>query len=137
TAMLSRASITVDHMIHKDFLSFRDEDSLGVVKGPAGAVNFQAFPVIDEKKRTVGILSKSDFLKKVERKLILVDHNELSQAVHGADQVEILEIIDHHRIANLTPHHPILFRNEPVGSTSTIVADCFFRYGVEMPQSIA
>jgi manganese-dependent inorganic pyrophosphatase len=85
----------------------------------------------------VGILSKADFLKKVERKLILVDHNELSQAVHGADQVEILEIIDHHRIGSLTTHHPILFRNEPVGSTSTIVADCFFRYGVEMPQSIA
>ena len=85
----------------------------------------------------VGILSKSDFLKKVERQLILVDHNELSQAVHGADQVEILEVIDHHRIGTLTTHQPILFRNEPVGSTSTIVADCFFRYGVELPKQIA
>jgi manganese-dependent inorganic pyrophosphatase len=66
-----------------------------------------------------------------------VDHNELSQAVQGADQVEILEIIDHHRIGTLTTPQPILFRNEPVGSTSTIVADCFFRYGVELPSPIA
>ncbi|MGH7967115.1 MAG: DHHA2 domain-containing protein, partial [Limisphaerales bacterium] len=69
--------------------------------------------------------------------LILVDHNELSQAVSGADEVEILEIIDHHRIGSLTTRQPILFRNEPVGSTSTIVADSFFRYGVELPGEIA
>jgi manganese-dependent inorganic pyrophosphatase len=85
----------------------------------------------------IGMLSKSDFLKTIERKLILVDHNELSQAVRGADQVEILEIIDHHRIGALTTAQPILFRNEPVGSTSTIVADCFQRHGVELPQHIA
>jgi manganese-dependent inorganic pyrophosphatase len=66
-----------------------------------------------------------------------VDHNELSQAVQGADEVEIIEIIDHHRIGALTTHQPILFRNEPVGSTSTIVADCFFRHGVELPAPIA
>jgi hypothetical protein len=84
----------------------------------------------------VGILT-SDFLKPVDRKLILVDHNELYQAVAGADEVEILEIIDHHRIGALRTQQPILFRNEPVGSTSTIVADCFFRHGVEMSPAIA
>ena len=57
--------------------------------------------------------------------------------MQGADQVEIIEIIDHHRIGTLTTHQPILFRNEPVGSTSTIVADCFFRHAVEMPPAIA
>lgn len=136
TAMLSRASITVDHMIHRDFLSFRDDESLAAVKTPAGNSNFQAFPVLDDKKRTVGILSKSDFLKRVDRKLILVDHNELSQAVHGADEVEIVEVVDHHRIG-LTTQQPILFRNEPVGSTSTIVARCFLHSRVELPESIA
>jgi manganese-dependent inorganic pyrophosphatase len=85
----------------------------------------------------VGILSKSDFLRRVERQLILVDHNELSQAVRGADKVEILEIIDHHRIGSLTTSQPILFRNEPVGSTSTIVADCFLRQNIEMTRPIA
>ena len=66
-----------------------------------------------------------------------MDHNELSQAVQGADEVEIIEIIDHHRLGALTTQQPILFRNEPVGSTSTIVADCFFRQGVELPKPIA
>jgi manganese-dependent inorganic pyrophosphatase len=66
-----------------------------------------------------------------------VDHNELSQAVQGADEVEIIEIIDHHRIGSLATQQPILFRNEPVGSTSTIVADCFFRHDVELPRPIA
>jgi manganese-dependent inorganic pyrophosphatase len=136
TAMLSRASITVDHMIHKDFLSFRDDEQLSAIKSPAGASNFQAFPVTDEKKRTVGILSKSDFLKRVDRKLILVDHNELSQAVHGADNVEILEVVDHHRIG-LTTQQPILFRNEPVGSTSTIVARCFLHNRIELRDQTA
>jgi manganese-dependent inorganic pyrophosphatase len=136
TAMLSRASITVDHMIHRDFLSFHEDQEVAAVRNLAGGSNFQAFPVVDDKKRTTGILSKSDFLKKVERKLILVDHNELSQAVHGAEDVEILEVVDHHRIG-LTTHQPILFRNEPVGSTSTIVARCFLDQRIEMSDQIA
>ncbi|NDA68064.1 MAG: putative manganese-dependent inorganic diphosphatase, partial [Verrucomicrobia bacterium] len=137
TAMLCRGAISVSHMLHEHFLTFREDESLTDVQAVATASAFQAFPVVDRTGRTVGILSKSDFLKKVDRKLILVDHNELSQAVAGADKVEILEIIDHHRIGALTTQQPILFRNEPVGSTSTIVADCFFRYGVELPPSIA
>jgi manganese-dependent inorganic pyrophosphatase len=137
TAMLSRAAITVRHMIHESFLTFRADESLASVEPMAAASPFQAFPIVDDRNRTVGMLSKSDFLKRVHRQLILVDHNELSQAVQGADQVEIVEIIDHHRLGSLTTSQPILFRNEPVGSTSTIVADCFFRHQVEMPQPIA
>ena len=132
TAMLCRTAIEVGHMTHEHFLAFNEDEPLSVVERLAAESQFHAFPVLDDHKKVVGILSKSDFLKKVERQLILVDHNELSQAVHGADQVEILEVIDHHRIGTLTTHQPILFRNEPVGSTSTIVADCFFRYGVEL-----
>ncbi len=137
TAMLCRAAITVQHMIHEQFLSFREDEPLSTAQPLATASQFQAFPVVDESGETVGILSKSDFLKKVERQLILVDHNELSQAVSGADKVDIIEIIDHHRIGALTTQQPILFRNEPVGSTSSIVADCFFRNDVEMPKPIA
>jgi len=137
TAMLCRSAISVKHMMHERFLTFREDELLADVERVAAASTFQAFPIIDEHQHTVGILSKSDFLKKVERQLILVDHNELSQAVQGADQVDILEIIDHHRIGSLTTAQPILFRNEPVGSTSTIVADCFFRHHLELPKSIA
>jgi manganese-dependent inorganic pyrophosphatase len=137
TAMLCRAAITVRHMIHEHFLAFRDDEPLDAIEAVAAASHFQAFPVVDDHNRTVGILSKSDFLKKVHRQLILVDHNELSQAVHGADKVEIVEIIDHHRLGALTTSQPILFRNEPVGSTSTIVADCFFRHQVDLPKPVA
>ncbi len=137
TAALCRASIAVRHVLHETFLAFRAETPLNEVRSRATASTFHAFPVIDAEGRTVGILSKTDFLKPFDRKLILVDHNELSQAVVGADQVNILEIIDHHRIGALTTQQPILFRNEPVGSTSTIVADCFFRSGVELPSPIA
>lgn len=137
TAMLCRAAISVRHMIHEEFLAFRDDEPLAGAERTAAGSNFQAFPVVDGHQRTVGVLSKSDFLKKVNRRLILVDHNELSQAVPGADQVEIMEILDHHRIGSITTRQPILFVNEPVGSTSTIVAGSFFRYGVELPKPVA
>ena len=85
----------------------------------------------------VGILSKSDFIKPVPRKLILVDHNELSQAVTGADKVPIIEILDHHRIGGFSSESPIHFWNNPVGSTSTIVALCYQQMGVPIPPDIA
>jgi manganese-dependent inorganic pyrophosphatase len=137
TAALCRAAVAVRHVLNEEFLCFREQAPLAAVRDEATSSGFQIFPVLDSQGVTVGILSKTDFLKTVTRKLILVDHNELSQAVQGADEVEIIEIIDHHRIGTLTTHQPILFRNEPVGSTSTIVADCYFRQGVEMPRPIA
>ncbi len=137
TAALCRAAVAVRHVLNEEFMSFREHTPLGVVREEATSSGYQIFPVLDSAGQTVGILSKTDFLKTVTRKLILVDHNELSQAVQGADEVEIIEIIDHHRIGALTTQQPILFRNEPVGSTSTIVADCFFRFGVDLPGPIA
>ncbi len=137
TSMLCRTAITVQHMANERFLAFNEDEPLAGIQRVAAESQFSAFPVFDQNRCVIGMLSKTDFLKKVDRKLILVDHNELSQAVKGADEVEILEIIDHHRIGALTTAQPILFRNEPVGSTSTIVADCFFRYQVELPPSIA
>ncbi len=137
TAALCRAAVSVRRMLNEEFLALNEGDVLSEVRAKATASGFAAFPVLDAQGRTVGIMSKTDFLRRVERRLILVDHNELSQAVQGADQVEILEIIDHHRIGAFSTHQPILFRNEPVGSTSTIVADCFFRYNVELPRSTA
>lgn len=137
TAMLCRSAISVRYMMNEQFLSFRDDELLCDAERLAVASQFQAFPVVGDKKEVVGILSKTDFLKKVDRQLILVDHNELSQAVNGADQMPILEVIDHHRINTFSTTYPILFRNEPVGSTSTIVADCFFREKIELPPAIA
>ena len=129
--------MAVRHVLNEEFLCFRENAPLAAVREEAMSSGYLAFPVLGNEGETVGILSKTDFLKTVTRKLILVDHNELSQAVQGADQVEIIEIIDHHRIGALATQQPILFRNEPVGSTSTIVADCFFRQGVPLPREIA
>ena len=137
TASLCRAAVAVRHVLNEEFLCFRENAPLAAVREEATASGYLVFPVLDGEGQTVGILSKTDFLKTVTRKLILVDHNELSQAVQGADEVEIIEIIDHHRLGSMATQQPILFRNEPVGSTCTIVADCFFRQGVEMPREIA
>ncbi|MEI7729052.1 MAG: putative manganese-dependent inorganic diphosphatase [Verrucomicrobiota bacterium] len=137
TAMLCRAAMAVWHIVDEQMLSFSADELIAGARRRAVESDHPAFPVTNEQGEMLGVLSKSDFLKRVDRQLILVDHNELSQAVQGAAEVEIIEIIDHHRIGALTTHQPILFRNEPVGSTSTIVADCFLRHGVELPREIA
>jgi manganese-dependent inorganic pyrophosphatase len=137
TAALCRSAVAIRHMLNEEFLSLREDAPLNLVKAAALASGYAAFPVTNDDGCTVGILSKTNFLKPVERRLILVDHNELSQAVQGANEVDIIEIIDHHRLGALTTQQPILFRNEPVGSTSTIVADCFFRAEIEMPPAVA
>ncbi len=137
TVMFCRSAVSVEHMKHEHFLTFREDESLSAIRDIAVSSQFQAFPVLDAYKRVVGVLSKTDLLKRVERKLILVDHNELNQAVRGADQVEIIEIIDHHRIGAFTSHQPMLFMNRPVGSTSTIVADLFFTHQLPLAKEIA
>jgi len=137
TASLCRSAVGIRHMLNEQFLCFPEDAPLAAVRAEAASSGFAAFPVTDDDGRTVGVLSKTDFIKPVQRQLILVDHNELSQAVPGADEVEILEILDHHRLGALTTPQPILFRNEPVGSTSTIVAGEFFRNNVELPKPIA
>lgn len=137
TSTLCRAAVAVRNVLNEEFVSFAAHSPLAPACAEARASGHQIFPVLDTAGRVVGIVSKTDFLKPINRKLILVDHNELSQAVRGADKVEIIEIIDHHRIGALRTAEPILFRNEPVGSTSTIVADCFFQYHVPLPEAIA
>jgi manganese-dependent inorganic pyrophosphatase len=137
TSTLCRAAVAVRNVLNEEFVSFRENTPLAAAREKATASGHQIFPVLDPENRVAGILSKTDFLKNVGRKLILVDHNEISQAVTGAGDVEIIEIIDHHRIAALATLQPILFRNEPVGSTSTIVAECFFQFGAYLSPSIA
>jgi manganese-dependent inorganic pyrophosphatase len=137
TSTYCRAAVAVRNVLNEEFISFQENTPLAAARDKATASGHQIFPVIDPQNRVAGILSKTDFLKSVGRKLILVDHNEISQAVPGADQVEVIEIIDHHRIAVLATLQPILFHNEPVGSTSTIVAGCFFQFGAYLSPAIA
>lgn len=137
TSHLCRTAIEVHNVMEDKFLSFREVEKIEDCQKLAANSLFTAFPVLDSDNRIVGILAKSDFIKKFSRQLILVDHNELSQAVPGVEANEIIEIVDHHRIGSLTTSQPILFRNEPVGSTSTIVAELFIRDQVELKPSVA
>lgn len=137
SVLLARGAVKVERMLSAELATFRPETSLDEAREKAAASRHFIFPVVDEHGVLVGILSKSDFLKTIPRQLILVDHNELSQAVHGAEKTAIIEIIDHHRIGGFSSESPILFWNNPVGSTSTIVALCYRQAGVEIPPPIA
>lgn len=94
----------------------------------------RAFPVVDDDNRVVGILSRIHLLKPRRKRVVLVDHNEVAQSVPGLEQAEILEIIDHHRLADVQTGNPIYMRNEPVGSTATIIAGMFMERGL-MPSA--
>ncbi|MBT5903306.1 MAG: putative manganese-dependent inorganic diphosphatase [Opitutaceae bacterium] len=137
TGWAIRAASSIDALIERNFSSLSPETRLKDLRRKLAASSAAAFMVLTDDGRLVGILTKTDVLRPVKRRLILVDHNEVSQAVSGADQVEIAEIIDHHRLGPLNTSQPILFLNEPVGSTCTIVADQFRRYGIDPSPSIA
>lgn len=137
TVFLARSAVSVGELLFEDFLSLPPDLPLAEARSTVALSPQFAFPVVGECRRLVGILSKSDFLKPVPRQLILVDHNELSQAVSGAADVPIVEILDHHRIGAASTREPILFLNRPLGSTCSIVADCFEREDIPIPPPVA
>ena len=91
---------------------------------------YRCYPVLDENEKVVGTLSRYHLLRPRRKRVVLVDHNERAQAVQGLDQAEILEIIDHHRLADIQTTQPIRVRNEPVGSTNTIITGMYQEHGV-------
>jgi manganese-dependent inorganic pyrophosphatase len=137
TVLLSRGAVRVERMIETEFTTFLADTPLEEARRIAADSAAFVFPVLNDEGSLVGILSKSDFLKELPRQLILVDHNELSQAVRGADRVPIIEILDHHKLGGFSSDTPILFWNNPVGSTSTIVALAYQNAGIEIPREIA
>lgn len=137
TVLLARAAVSSGKMLQPEFKSLQADMPLREAKADVTMSSQFAFPVLGPDGRLEGILSKSDFLKPVPHQLILVDHNELSQAVNGADEVPVVEILDHHRIGVAPTHQPILFLNRPVGSTCTIVAGCYQQAGIPIPKNVA
>ena len=93
--------------------------------------------VLDDDGFCIGIVTRTDVATRPKRKVVLVDHNETRQAAHGIEEADVVEIIDHHRIADVMTANPILFLNLPVGSTATIVTMEFRKHGVEIPRPIA
>ena len=137
TTLLARAAVTAGQMLSPEVTSLSAEATLRQTRNDLALTSQFAFPVLGAQGRMQGIISKSDLLRPVPRQLILVDHNELTQAVAGAEEVPIVEILDHHRIGVAPTQQPILFMNRPVGSTSTIVADCFRQARIPIPKPIA
>lgn len=137
TSWLIRSASRVDRMMRRKFTTFRPEDRVAMARRRVGNLNTPAYMVVDDDNRLVGVFSKTDLLKPSRISLVLVDHNELSQAVPGADQVNIREVIDHHRLGNPPTEQPVLFINRPLGSTSTIIAEMFHREGVEPSRGVA
>jgi manganese-dependent inorganic pyrophosphatase len=137
TTLLARAAVTAGQMLSSDFACLSADATLRQTRNDLAMTSQFAFPVLGPHGRMQGIISKSDLLRPAPRQLILVDHNELTQAVAGAEEVPIVEILDHHRIGVAPSQQPILFMNRPVGSTSTIVADCFRQSRLPIPKPIA
>jgi len=137
SVLLARGAVRVERMVESDYRSFQPDTLLEDARQLAAQSAAFIFPVIDDHGTLVGILSKSDFLKDIPRQLILVDHNELAQAVRGAEKVPIVEILDHHKLGGFSSDTPILFWNNPVGSTSSIVTMCYQQLGVGVPPHIA
>lgn len=114
----------------ENIISFHLNDYIDDVREVVLKSRFRCYPVLDENERVVGTLSRYHLLRPRRKRVVLVDHNEKSQAVPGLDQAEILEIIDHHRLADIQTKQPIRVRNEPVGSTNTIITGMYQEHGV-------
>ena len=136
TARLINQSVPVKFLMTREVVSFTNADLFGEVQAKMAATDFICYPVI-EKGKYIGAVDQQSIMEHPHREVILVDHNERSQAVEGVEEARILEIIDHHRLGGLTTSAPIYIRQEPVGSTATIVANLIFHRGVEMEPKIA
>lgn len=140
TTQLIRGARSIHSAVSTDFISFPPETKLQAVKERLKSNRDQVlFPVCDpETNRLVGVFSRADLVNPERPRLILVDHNEFSQAVAGADEAEIVEVLDHHRLSgNLVTKEPIQFINKTVGSTCTIVGSAFRSHGLEPSRAIA
>jgi len=131
-------ALPVSRISHNaEIIAFHLDDYVDDVREVLLESRFRSYPILDEHDRVVGALSRYHLLRPKRKQVVLVDHNEAAQSVDGLDQVELLEIIDHHRLADIQTGQPIHVRNEPVGSTNTILTAMYQENGVVPPPRIA
>ena len=135
-ARLINQSIPVRIVMQRTIVSFRPADLVSDIRETTVRTRFRNYPVTDNGK-IIGMINRDRLMLPEREKVILVDHNEKTQAVAGIEEAHIIEIIDHHRLGGLETGEPIFIRHEPVGSTSTIVANMHWHRNVEMPQEVA
>ena len=135
--LISQCAPISYYMTRDDILKFTLVTPVADVLRVMAKVRHRYFPILDEDGKYCGMVSRRNVIALRKRRIILVDHNEATQAVEGFDQAEILEIIDHHRIGSLETSGPVYFRNQPVGCTATIITQMYDENGVEIPQKTA
>ena len=137
-ARLLNHSMPVRHFMTSDgLITFKTTDFVDDIQEIMAKKRFRDFPIIDKHGNYSGMISRRDLLDLDKKRMILVDHNEKTQAVDGFEEAEILEIIDHHRLGNIETTAPLFFRNQPVGCTATIVTQIYDENGIEIPPQIA
>lgn len=130
-ARLINQSMPIKHFMTTDkIIHFHQDDYLDEVRDVVAKIRHRDFPILDENQNYVGMFSRRHLMGAQKKHMILVDHNEKSQAVHNIEETEILEIIDHHRIGSLETISPVYFRNQPLGCTATIVYEMYLEKGV-------
>ena len=135
--LMSQCAPISYYMTRDDIMKFTLVTPVADVLRVMAKVRHRYFPILDEEGKYCGMVSRRNVIALRKRRIILVDHNEATQAVEGFDQAEILEIIDHHRIGSLETSGPVYFRNQPVGCTATIITQMYDENGVEIPPQIA
>lgn len=131
-------AVPVEYVMQKSGLkTFSTDDTLEYVKEVMSQTRYRSYPVIDFMGRVVGSVSRFQVLNGEKKKIIQVDHNERSQSIDGIEEAEILEVVDHHRVADIQTIGPVLFRAEPVGCTATIVAKCYKENNLDIEPDMA
>ncbi|MBR6350759.1 MAG: putative manganese-dependent inorganic diphosphatase [Firmicutes bacterium] len=125
------------YMAKNDLRTFSLSTPIDDVLSVMGKTRFVYFPVRDEKGRYYGLISRRNMINRRRKQLILVDHNEKSQVVPGWEEADIREIVDHHRVGGIQTISPIFFRNQPLGSTCTIITQMYKEHGLEIPKDVA
>lgn len=137
-ARLINQSMPIRYFMKSENLTiFNVNEKTDDIKEIMGQKRYRDFPIVDKDDNYIGMISRRNLLNLKRKQVIMVDHNEESQAVDGIDHAEILEIIDHHRLGTLETMSPVFFRNQPLGCTATIMYQMYQERGVEIPKKIA
>lgn len=124
-------------MKSKNIIKFHEKEYLEDIQEEIIHTNYRFFPVVDENQHFLGFIGRKHIMSPNKKKVILVDHNEYDQSAEGLQEAEILEIVDHHKIGDISTSMPISFRNMPVGSTCTIIYNMYRESGIDIPYDIA
>ncbi len=137
-ARLINQSVPISYFMKKDDLvTFKTTDFIADIKGTMLKKRHRDFPVLTRNRRFAGMISRRSLINMPQKRLILVDHNELEQAVDGVLDAEVIEIIDHHKLGTVETMKPIVVRNQPVGCTGTIIYQMFVENAIDIPPNIA